>query len=179
MLYAWRRIPRVPPPSRPWRDVPQDELVAHAAELAAAAEDYRRTARALMERLAVAVDLPLSAFWERLVRVEVAQLGRLDREWLYFFHGHECCFGQQRTGQMVDVPLGYVDEFGVLDPQFFAGFVTTTARWAPLVPLCHDHHSARRAIEVLNDHGYLREIPGSSMQPAGLASRGSASRESG
>lgn len=65
------------------------------------------------------------SLWERLFGTLFSSKleGRLNRHWEYAFHGYEICF-RSKEGLVLDVNLGFPSEFGTLDPQFFAEFVS-------------------------------------------------------
>jgi hypothetical protein len=93
---------------------------------------------------------------ELLARRDEVEEGRLDG-WGYYFHGLECCFTGRRTGQVVDVQIGFGDEFGVLDPYFLSRFIQTTPTHREAARLLHDDfHDACRVLEVLHAGGHLR-----------------------
>jgi hypothetical protein len=103
-------------------------------------------------------------------------------EWEYYFHGGECQFRNVRTGQIVEVCLGFRDEFGVLDPYFFFQFVSTTPALEKVAQLFTDgFHDTLRALEILERHGYLGRISSQSGDRAGLIAPDSecAGRETG
>jgi hypothetical protein len=90
-------------------------------------------------------------------------------EWEYYFHGGECQFRNMRTGQIVQVCLGFQDEFGVLDPYFFFQFVSTTPALEKVARLFTDgFHDTLRTLEILERHGYLGRISSQSGDRAGL-----------
>jgi len=94
---------------------------------------------------------------------------RKTAEWEYYFHGGECQFRNVRTGQIVEVCLGFRDEFGVLDPYFFFQFVSTTPGLEKVAQLFTDgFHDTLRALEILEQHGHLRRISSGSGDRAGL-----------
>src|SRR2546430_1035721 len=93
-------------------------------------------------------------YWHRY-----EQVGQLDDDWRYFFHGYGCGFGNQRTGQTVEVHLGFPGEFGVLDPYFFAEFVRTTAGLEEVASLFKDPcRDSLRAMKILHSRGLLHYI---------------------
>lgn len=145
--------------------MPVAEVLREAPLMVEAARQSRAIATELVARLARHLDVPVSRFWERLLREDLpaeSQHGPLDSEWDYRFHGLQCAFVNRRTGQSVDVELGFEKEFGALDPWFFVEFAETTPGLERVANhLWHDFSCARDALEVLEEHGYLRRVVGS------------------
>jgi hypothetical protein len=120
----------------------------------AAIRDFSDTADRLCRGLAAAHGFRPEDLLARSYEVE--QQGRLD-DWGYDFHGSECCFTGRRTGQVVDVQLGFGPEFGVLDPYFLSRFIRTTPAHGEAARLLRDdYHDACRVLEVLHARGLLR-----------------------
>lgn len=49
--------------------------------------------------------------------------GRINAEWTYWFHGAECRFRYQRTGQVVEIVIIFKTEYGALDTFFFQQYL--------------------------------------------------------
>jgi hypothetical protein len=144
--------------------ISEADVLAHAEMLLEAAREFRRLATDLMQRLASKLGVPVTEFtdhdWEEITGPELSdQRGRLDDEWSYYFHGLECCFKSDRTGQWLDVLLHYESEFGVLDPWFFYHFLNTTPRYRKLARLFVERNDdPARALELLEAHGRLCRV---------------------
>jgi hypothetical protein len=90
-------------------------------------------------------------------------------EWEYQFHGAECQFRNTKTGQILEICLGFGDESGVLDPYFFYQFVSTTPGLEKVAKLFSDSfHDTRRALKILEQRGHLRQISSPSENRVGL-----------
>jgi hypothetical protein len=152
-----------------------EDVLANEGEFVAALRLFRQTASTLAIRLAQHLGVPADRLLELgmgRARVGWADrfrelLGRrlrgyrLDREWCYGFHGRECRFESRATGQIVEVRLAFGEEFGVLDPYFFAQFVKSTAALAHLSRLMpDDFHDGSRVLLVLDQLGHLRRVEG-------------------
>ena len=99
--------------------------------------------------------------------------GRRLGGWGHYFHGLECRFTNARTGQVVDVPLCFGGEFGVLDPYFLARFVRTTpAHREAARLLADDFHDPRRVLGALEGRGHLRVVEAACEARGGAVSRG-------
>lgn len=159
------------------RVIAEEDVLAEADAIVAAAVQFRRTASGLMDRLSKKLDIPLGAFYGLEYRPLLRRgwfrdewRGRLDSRWRYAFHGHQCGFRDRATGQDVEVEMGFRDEFGVLDPFFFARFVTTTPGLEGVATLFRDsYHDPLRALLVLERQGRLRRITDQATGRRGLA----------
>lgn len=142
--------------------IAETAVLNRAEALTGAARQFRRAAWDLMGRLAAQRGSPLEAFssdatyWHR---AGYAQTGELDGGWKYFFHGYECGFGSRKTGQVIEVRLGFEGEFGVLDPWFFYQYLESTRGLEALARLLKDGYDhTRQALEILARHGYLQQV---------------------
>lgn len=90
-----------------------------------------------------------------------------DGEWGYFFHGYDCAFTSRATGVTVEARLGYGpacgEDFGVLDPWFFLGFINSDVHHNPeyliLAEMLRDWgENARLAVEFMERRGVLRRV---------------------
>jgi len=145
--------------------IAEEDILAEADAIVAAAAQFRRTAADLMGRLSRRLDIPLEAFYGLEYRPLLRRgwfrdgwRGRLDSRWVYGFHGHECGFRNRLTGQDVEVILGFPGEFGVLDPFFFSRFVATTGLERVAALFKDGFHDPLRALEVLEREGRLTRI---------------------
>jgi hypothetical protein len=122
-----------------------------------AIRDFSDTARDLCYRLAAAHAINPADLLARRADIRGGE-GRLGG-WGFFFHGLECCFTGCWSGQVVDVRLGFGDEFGVLDPYFLAQFIRTTPAHREAAGLLQDdYHDPCRMLAVLKARGFLRVV---------------------
>lgn len=144
-----------------------DELVlVHADEFVFAAQEFRRVATERMFRLAehfgVSV-LELSNHRFESDALPVPQVGNFDADWRYFFHGFQCSFGHHELKNGITVELGYGDDFGVLEPDFFADFLDNTPTFRHLHSVLPEtHHGRAEILTLLEQQGHLIRVPGSS-----------------
>jgi hypothetical protein len=112
---------------------------------------------------------PLWIPFRRLLAPIRRVLEQRTAEWEYRFHGAECQFRNTKTGQILEICLGFGDESGVLDPYFFYQFVSTTPGLEKVAKLFSDSfHDTRRALKILEQHGHLRQISSPSENRVGL-----------
>jgi hypothetical protein len=146
--------------------IAEEDVLAGADAIVAAALRFRRTAAGLMDRLSRKLNIPLSAFYGLEYRALLRRGwfrdrwgGRMDSHWRYGFHGRQCGFSNGATGQDVEVETGFGGEFGVLDPSFFGRFVRTTPGLEGVAALVRDNfHDPLRALVILERQGRLTRI---------------------
>lgn len=139
------------------------DVLANVEAIIAAIQEFRKTAQRLILRLAYSLEVSPDAFANKHFRLELPKRGMrmygTFEDWKYAFHGVGCWLENRRTGQTVEVILGYKDEFGVLDAYFLLQFIKTTPGFETLVTLFkHDSHDMFRVFEVLEANGYLKRI---------------------
>jgi hypothetical protein len=147
------------------RVVDRKTVLRHAHATREAAVSFGEIANTLVEDLAAKLGLRADDFSrEPLIRMKIgkrADPGELPGSWHYSFHGQQCRFENRKTGQVLDVELGYEGELGALDPWFFHQFLSTTPRFTVLADVFVDpFHDTLRALELLADHGFFRRITG-------------------
>jgi hypothetical protein len=141
------------------RVITTEVVQANAAGFLAAMRLFRETATELAHRMADRLGVSPADLLDRVTDDDA--VCELDG-WSSEPHGMECRFEHTKTGQEVEVCLGFGAEFGVLDPYFFARFVKTTPGLEPLVVLLrHDFHDAARVIDLLATGGHLTAVEGS------------------
>ena len=132
-------------------------VIANLPLFLAAIRDFAETARACCHELAVTHEIAARDLQAQ--RHEIESHGGRVGEWKFCFHGFECCFTHRRTGQIVDVRLGFGEEFGVLDPYFLARFIRTSpAHHEVAALLADDYHDPSRMLAVLHARDYLQVI---------------------
>lgn len=85
--------------------------------------------------------------------------GELEQNWRYYFHGCECRFQHNITGQIVDITLRYPkNRYARLDPYFLAKYLYSTPEERELAVLIQDEfHDTLTVLNVLLERGYLSE----------------------
>jgi hypothetical protein len=154
-----------------YRVLDESVVIAHLPLFLAAIRDFTNTARACCHELAAAHEIAVTDLLTR--RHEIEKRGSRVGEWKFCFHGFECCFTHRRNGQVVDVRIGFGDEFGVLDPYFLAHFIRTTAAHREAAALlADDYHEPSRVLDVLFARGHLRVIEVANSMLSGMVMRG-------
>ncbi|WP_212002971.1 hypothetical protein [Chitinophaga sp. HK235] len=108
------------------------EIEEHQDFFEQCALDYRTLSELLVfelgRKLAISIDrkYPWESFGKKL-----GSRGVMGN-WSYFLHGFHCGFEHKQTGQLIEAPLVFNDEFGDLDPYFFSRYIRSTPAYQPL-----------------------------------------------
>lgn len=126
------------------------------------AKDYRKLGEELIFKLIDKLglklnkDFPMETFNE--LKRHKRQIGKVEG-WRYFVHGFHCGFENNKTGQLIEVPLVFGLEFGDLDPYFFSRFVKSTPTYKPLpVDIFEDYADGVRITERMISLGKFERI---------------------
>ncbi len=126
------------------------------------AKDYRQLGEELLYKLVDKLnlklnkDFPMDTFNE--LKRDKRQIGKLEN-WRYFVHGFHCGFENNQTGQIIEVPLVFGQEFGDLDPYFFSKFIKSTPKYKPLpVEIYEDYEDGNRINEKMISLGKFERI---------------------
>lgn len=126
------------------------------------AKDYRQLGEELLFKLVDKLnlklnkDFPMETFNE--LKRDKRQIGKLEN-WRYFIHGFHCGFENNKTGQIIEVPLVFGQEFGDLDPYFFSKFIKSTPKYKPLpVEIFEEYADGVRINERMLSHGKFKRI---------------------
>lgn len=93
------------------------------------------------------------------------QRGKANEEWDFWFHGAECQFKNNKTGQTVELVITNCPEFGALDSYFFLRYVETTPRFKKLADFfAGDSNAMTKALNLLEDMGKLHRIDNNSQR---------------
>lgn len=91
------------------------------------------------------------------------QRGKVNDEWNFWFHGGECQFENQKTGQIVEIVITNGSEFGGLNSYFFLQYLKTTPKFEMLANFFSDDSKAvTKALNLLEDLGSLERIDNNS-----------------
>lgn len=126
------------------------------------ARDYYKLAHTLIRELAtmLAVDIlsadPHKTFLP-FYRTD-KRWGQLG-DWNYNFHGFDCGFTHNQSGQQIEVSIVSGQEFGVLDPYFFVNFILSTKAYRPLkVRFYNNYEDGKRILQKMLDWGKLEQL---------------------
>lgn len=135
--------------------ISRPELLAVEDELLQGARHFRKSASALALRLAEHNRIPVEDLGEYSPDLEP-----FPGDWTIDSHGLHLCFANQKTGQVVEVALGFGREFGILEPWFFHTYLRTTPGLCCPPELSNHHHDTGRALDHLEERGWLNRIGG-------------------
>jgi len=123
------------------------------------AKDYRQLGEELLFKLVDKLNLKLNKdFPMETFKRDKRQIGKLEN-WRYFVHGFHCGFENNKTGQMIEVPLVFGQEFGDLDPYFFTKFIKSTPKYRPLpVEIFEEYADGVRINERMLSLGKFEKI---------------------
>ncbi len=126
------------------------------------AKDYKQLGEELLFKLVNTLglklnkDFPLETFNE--IKRDKKQSGKVEN-WRYFVHGFHCGFENNITKQVIEVPLVFGLEFGVLDPCFFTRHIKSTPNYNPLpVEIFEDYADGVRINEKMISLGKFERI---------------------
>lgn len=138
------------------------EIEENQAFFEQCAKDYRQLSEELLFKLVDKLylklnkDFPMETFNE--LKQDKRQIGKFE-DWSYFLHGFHCGFKNNKTGQLIEVPLVYGLEFGDLDPYFFSKFIKSTPKYQPLpVAIFEDYADGVRINEKMISLGKFERI---------------------
>lgn len=126
------------------------------------AKDYRLLGEELLFKLVDKLglklnkDFPMETFNQ--LKRDKRSIGKVGG-WRYFVHGFHCGFENNKTGQLIEVPLVFGFEFGDLDPYFFSKFIKSTPNYRPLpVDIFEDYADGVRISERMISLGKFERI---------------------
>lgn len=126
------------------------------------AKDYRQLGEELLHKLVNKLDLKLNKEFPMQTFNELKRDGRSNGNvegWRYSVHGFHCGFENNKTGQIIEVPLVFGQEFGDLDPYFFSKFIKSTPKYKPLpVEIFEDYEDGDRINDRMLSLGKFERI---------------------
>lgn len=142
--------------------ITDEEIEANQDFFEQCAKDYRKLGEELLFKLVDKLDLkldkdvPLRTFHE--LKRDKRRIGKVE-DWRYYVHGFHCGFENNKTGQLIEVPLIFGLEFGDLDPYFFSQFIKSTPNYRPLpVDIFEDYSDGARINERMISLGKFERI---------------------
>lgn len=143
--------------------IANEKILLKKMELFECAKSFREDANHLMNIMANTFDInlqTLDGLHELKYKKSQKQRGKLNEEWSYHLHGAECRFESKETGQVVEIIIITMPEFGYLDYYFFYNYMATTERFKPLAAYFDNNHlHICKAIDLLVLEGVLARVP--------------------
>lgn len=137
------------------------KIFGNRRNIISAARAFRKDANDLMESLALRNNFSLAAgegFPPTVYCHKRNNIGFLNDEWQYYFHGAECRFENMCTGQVVELIYTTKPEFGFLDGYFFFNYMCTTEKHKSLGRWFQNDGNVYKAINLLADKGLLTRV---------------------
>lgn len=136
-----------------------DKILVHKQKIYQAAKSFREEATQLINTLIDTYQIDTSDTLSFRKIIKNGRKGKVDKSWTYWFHGAECRFENQTTGQAVEVIITNGTEWGALDSYFFLKYINTTPRFKELATFfSNDLSSLTKALNLLEDLGLLYRI---------------------
>ena len=132
-------------------------------EITLAAKEFRKQSDWLARKIAELNCVPITELWDRSDDIEV-----FPRGWKCYHHGQHFCCENLDSGQVVEVPIWYGEEFGILDPYFFAQFIDTTESLNMPLGITDWYHDMSRVMDVMLEMGLLKQITGTRFDVSGI-----------
>ncbi len=143
-----------------------EEIIDHNEFFEEYAKDYGMLAKKLITQLAqqlqveIIPDDPDELICNLMHIQSTTKIFSMDK-WRYFVHGYHCRFKHTITGQEIEVPLRYGNNFGALDPYFFTRYINSTPDYYPLpVAIYEDFHDGVRILEIMEKIGKFEKVEG-------------------
>lgn len=144
--------------------ITDEEIIEHQDFFEICAQEYGLLGKELITQFAHKFQIkdyqayPLGQINPYFENSQYKHSGKMG-EWAYYIHGMHCAFTHKRTGQHIEVPLSYGEEFGVLDPYFFTDFIHTTPEFKPIpVPIFESYADGKRILDVMLELGKYEKI---------------------
>lgn len=164
-VFNARRIPEI------WiyRSIATSKILEKKEEIHNAARTFRDDGIKLMKILGETYQInPFNSrelFDLKRKSRDTKQRGPVNDEWDFYFHGAECQFKNQKTGQIIELVITNGSEFGGLNSYFFLQYLKTTPKFKMLANFfSDDSKSVTKAFNLLEDLGELERIDNDSFK---------------
>jgi hypothetical protein len=132
-------------------------------EIQHAARTFKVQAEYLAREIATLNHVPLTELWENTEKIT-----QFPKDWKCYHHGQHYCCRNMKSGQVVELPIWYEEEFGVLDPYFLSRFIETTPSLDMPVNIIDKYHDMSRVLEIMLKKGLLKQIQGEKFKVFGI-----------
>ncbi len=128
-----------------------------------AAREFRKQSEWLAKEIAKLNNVPITELWDKSEEIEVFPDG-----WKCYHHGQHFYCENLDSLQVVEVPVWYGQEFGVLDPYFLSQFIDTTPSLSMPLGINDWYHDMSRVMDVMLEMGLLKKIQGTRFEVSGI-----------
>ncbi len=139
------------------------EIDSLIPEIVNAAKEFRKQSEFLAKEIAKLNNVPIANLWEKSDEIDVFPIG-----WECYHHGQHYCCENIESGQMIEVPIWYGEEFGVLDPYFFSQFIDSTQSLSMPSSIIDWYHDMSRVMDIMIKKGLMKEVKGTTLEVPGI-----------
>nr|WP_322623348.1 hypothetical protein [uncultured Flavobacterium sp.] len=146
------------------RLITDEEIEANIDFFEQCAKDYRSLSKTLIYRLAehlgVALNKDFPSETLNPLHAKGQNKGKFNN-WNYYLHGFHVHFYNVETGQEIEAPFMFGDDYGDLDPYFFPSYIISTPRYKPLPVAFNElYHDGKRILDKMLELGKLERVQG-------------------
>lgn len=146
------------------RIITNEEIEANVDFFEQCAKDYRSLSKTLIYRLAEHLGVALNKDFPSETLNPLHAKGQNKGEfnnWEYYLHGFHVHFYNVETGQEIEAPFMFGDDYGDLDPYFFSNYITSTPLYKPLpIELHEPYYDGKRILDKMLESGKLERVQG-------------------
>lgn len=128
-----------------------------------AAKEFRRQSEFLAKGIAKLNNVPITSLWEKSDEIDVFPIG-----WKCSHHGQHYYCENIESGQVIEVPIWYGEEFGVLDPYFFSQFIDSTQSLNMPTSIVDWYHDMSRVMDTMLKKGLMKQVKGTKFEVSGI-----------
>lgn len=144
------------------RLITNDEIEANVDFFEQCAKDYRSLSKTLIYRLAEYLGITLNKDFPsetlnplKTTEKDKGKFNNLE----YYLHGFHVHFYNTETGQEIEAPIMFGDDYGDLDPYFFSNYITSTPQYKPLpIELYEPYYDGKRILDKMLELGKLERV---------------------
>ncbi|CAA0123498.1 Uncharacterised protein [BD1-7 clade bacterium] len=144
--------------------ISEKEIESLIPEITAAAKEFKKQSEFLAKEISKLNDVPISKLWEKSDEITTSPIG-----WRCYHHGQHFYCENLESGQVVEVPIWYGGEFGVLDPYFFSQFISSTPSLNMPVSIVDWYHDMSRVMDIMLKKGLMKQVTGTTYEVSGIA----------
>lgn len=144
--------------------ISEQEIESVTVEIVNAVIEFRTQAESLAKEIAKLNNVPITSLWEKSDDIDLFPIG-----WKCSHHGQHYCCENLESGQVIEIPIWFGEEFGVLNPYFFSQFIDTTPSLKMPLGIIDWYHDMSRVMDILLKRGIMKEIRGTTYDVSGIA----------
>lgn len=141
------------------------EIEPIKSTILAATAEFKKQATSLANEIISLNNLSDGALYDNAAKIK-----KMPQDWECFQHGQHLRCSNELTGQVIEIPIWYGDEYGVLDPWFLCEFINTTEGLTMPEAIIDEYEDVNKILKTLKVQGQLKEIVGRVFNVKGLVS---------